>query len=336
MKSRNKRRLAVVGPGRYFQKLLPGIREHFDLVSCIDVPADDRIPDTLTDKLRRNRTEAVMILTPNRFHAQQACEALAIGIVPFVEKPLATTHEDLSALLAYVNKNPLLYCSDFYVDVRALPLRVWFGTPSDWARDLLVIEGETELWDEGAASLGKILEVEAVLLEGEGEAAGFEGREWLWDPVHGGVLWDLAYHYITLVYEIFQEDLRVIEAQLEPSELAPFIPAAETSACLRLRSTGGIPSVIRVAKYHPGRNQRWFTVKGTSGVATMTFARPNFLSIHCGSEICRITLTGDYYALVSLAFAKYLSGGSTSCHGLNSARVAVNTILSARATATKL
>ena len=257
----------------------------------------------LTEKIRRLSPEAVMVLAPNRFHAPLASVALRLDYPTFVEKPLVTTAPDLESLARVTEANPLLYCSDFYSDVRAVPLRLWFGDHLEWAIKALAIEGETSLWLAGPTSIGKIHKVDSVLIEAGGSVVGFEGREWLWDPVHGGVLWDLAYHYLVLYQFLFAENVSLVKSQFRFSPDAPVAPAGETYAHLEMTTRSEKQFDLRAGKCEQGKTERWFKLQGTKGMATMTFGETNYLEIVCGSKFCRAELRGNYYKQVSEAFA---------------------------------
>lgn len=113
--------------------------------------------------------DAVMLLTPNQVHGQQVAEVAPLHCPVFVEKPLATTAESLNLVLDSLSINPRLYCSDFYPDVRALPLKIWLGQKVEWVKDPVRLSGNVELWNQGPQTLGRIQRVEAVLLEGKDE-----------------------------------------------------------------------------------------------------------------------------------------------------------------------
>lgn len=325
-----KPRVAVVGLGRYFRKLRKGLSEQFELTSLIDVSSMPAHRGWLYKKLQVTPLDAVMILTPNQFHGPQVEEIAPLRFPVFVEKPLATTEESLNLVLNSLTINPRLFCSDFYPDVRALPLKYWLGQKIEWAQNYMQIHGDVGLWNQGLNSLGRIHRVEGVLLEGEGEAASFEGRDWLWDPVHGGVLWDLAYHYLTLWHELFGEPLILLSARLGVVNLAPPDLVAETSARLDLKSASGIDMSMHVKKYHTGENERWFRLEADNGVAVMTFAKVNSLTVESKGRRCIAELKGDYYAMVAEAFRWFLQFPHNTTHGLEASCNAVRIILQAK------
>lgn len=154
MSGKAKTRLAVIGPGHYFKKLLPGLNKQFELVSLLGEGFPTSNAEALDEALGKNQAEAVMILTPNGFHSQIACMCLDLGYPTFVEKPLATTSSGLNNVLLRVRSHPRLYCSDFYPDVRAVPLRLFFGASIPWLEDRIQVEGDQSLWVLGAEAIG--------------------------------------------------------------------------------------------------------------------------------------------------------------------------------------
>lgn len=332
MSGKAKTRLAVIGPGHYFKKLLPGLNKQFELVSLLGEGFPTSNAEALDEALGKNQAEAVMILTPNGFHSQIACMCLDLGYPTFVEKPLATTSSGLNNVLLRVRSHPRLYCSDFYPDVRAVPLRLFFGASIPWLEDRIQVEGDQSLWVLGAEAIGHVHEIEAVLMEGEGEARGFEAREWLWDPIHGGVVWDLAYHYLTLWHFLFGGPLSLSEAHAGIIGNAPISKPAETQAKLSFVSKTGRRLVLHVMKYHSGPNERFFKVKGSLGEAKMVFSDQNILTVLAKDKSCCCILMDDYHALVSEAFGRWLLSSPSHPYGLDAAKFAVSTALEAKAT----
>ncbi|MBZ5658826.1 MAG: Gfo/Idh/MocA family oxidoreductase [Acidobacteriia bacterium] len=324
----SKPRLAVVGLGRYYRKLERGIAECFTTVLKADAADVGSEEGALRSLAVRSAPDAIMLLTPNHLHARHILELADLRIPILVEKPLVTSEPDLDLVLQSLDTNPSLYCSDFYLDVRAAPLLAWFKRPypSCLGKCIQVEEDEHNLWQQGSSVLGSIRRVEAVLLEGEGQAGSFEGREWLWDPVHGGVLWDLAYHFVVLWHGLFGESLSLVstDARTIPHSLGR--PAAETYAALELRASSGTHFIIRVGKYHERGNERWFRIEGSHGQAQMVFQDPNILMIRVQEGECVALLAGSYYTHVVEAFKEYVETGASQPHGLEPAVAATRLI----------
>ena len=276
--------LAIIGLGRYYRKLEAGIAEHFSPVLRADA-AEIEAGGGLMRLVRNAAPDAVMLLTPNHLHCEHLLELAELGLPTLVEKPLVTTEEDLDLGLRSVEINHSVYCSDFYADVRATPLLAWVQRPYVKSLEKWIDQrSQPDIRQPSFSDIGPIRQVEAVLLEGKGDAGSFEGREWLWDPVHGGVLWDLAYHYIVLWHRLFGTTLSVDSGEGYAIRNSPDRLYAESYASLQLRSPSGIQFRIRVGKYHEGAtNERWFRIDGSSGRAEMTFQDPNVLRVQARS-----------------------------------------------------
>lgn len=320
-----KPRIAVIGLGKYYQKLRPGLEEYFTPAVLIDRVFSPRV-DSLYDRIDHLDLQAILILTPNKEHATQILEIAPLRLPTFVDKPLVTTQPDLDKVLECTRDGLFLYCSDFYPDVRALPLLMWFGQSNSILNNRVKVDGDFDLWKEGRTALGNIKRLDAVLLEAEGNARGFEGREWLWDSVHGGVLWDLAYHYLTLWDALLGEPLNIETVRLEYADFAPVKPSAETSAEITFQSNSGIIFHIRVHKYGQDKNERWLRIEGDKGQAIMNFSNLNTLIIRSEAKQCEAVLMADYYMCVSEAFRFFIDTGGQS-HGLQSAVRAIKLLL---------
>ena len=149
-------------------------------------------------------------------------------------------------------------------------------------------------------------------------------------PIHGGVLWDLAYHYLTLWHQVFGEHLSLVDISLGFAESPPISPSADTSAQLRLVSVSGIPFTIKVSKYYEGHNERWFRILGQTGSAIMTFSNPNFLTIDSQGKRCFAYLEGNYYTYVGEAFRRFVEDASRLAHGIEAAKFAIHLLLEAK------
>jgi len=285
---------------------------------------------SLIDLIANSDHDAVMLLTPNAAHAEEVAYLADLRLPIFAEKPLATTRSSLEIITGSLEKNPKLYCSDFYSDVRAAPLLAWLDRPPAWLRaNDLVVQGDMNLWHAGSSMVPGLQRVVSVLLEGEGQTGTFDNRPWLWDPVHGGVLWDLAYHYLTLWNIAFGKPLLLIHSDLKVADSSRADEVAETNAKLSLRS-GSLEFQIEAGKYSKRSNDRWFRLEGDGWSATMTFGSRNHLVIQGPGTSCRVALVGNYYEHVSRAFRHYLDSGSNGPAGLDAAEAAIDIVLQAK------
>ncbi len=328
----NKPRIAIVGLGRYYRKLEQAILDHFVPVLKADKAEVKAAGGDLRTLVLRATPDAVMLLTPNQLHAKHLLELADLRLPILVEKPLVTSKRDLERVLDSLSTNPQLYCSDFYLDVRSAPLLAWLGRvyPACLRRFITIEHDKGHLWGQGLASIGPILRVEAALLEGEGEAASFDGREWLWDTVHGGVLWDLAYHHIALWHGSFGEPLSLISVDARNTQDDRGQRGAEIFAALELKAASGIGFSVKVGKYFGGTNERNFRIEGSRGHAEMRFQNPNVLELRRDAQRGTILLAGNYYAHVVEAFREFVDAGRAEPHGLDAAVAATRLIAHAK------
>jgi len=338
----------IIGLGSYFSKLRKGIEEHFNVLQLVDCQLIEKLKLALDDRAKFHRvsedlyglpiddsTDCIMLLTPPAFHVPHL-ELLTRFEKPIlVEKPLTTSSTEIPQIQRIMDKFSKLYCSDFYPDVRAVPLISWFHPERllPLKSKLSVIEGDKELWQGGLSLLGKIEKVEGKLLEGSGPARSFEGRDWLWDPLQGGVLRDLMYHYFTLSSFLFDKDLIpesvILKTLAEDGQTVPWNSSfgkAETYALVEGRFTNNVPFSFEVAKYWGTENERWFSIYFTSGFATMLFKNPNILLLESKNTKCSAYLEGDYYEHVSLCFSEYIKSPESQPHGLTHAVRAIESI----------
>jgi len=325
----NKPRLAVVGVGDFYRMVSPGIDMAFDTVVKVDKPDFEPKPGALRELVRGYSPDAVMILTPNRFHAEHVCEMMELKVPVFVEKPLVTTAVAMQQIEESVLVNPALYCSDFYVDVWGAQLLKWLGMETAKCLDphMEFPPESLEAWNRGAKeSLGDIVAVEATLLESVGPPASFTNREWLWDPIHGGVLWDMAYHHLAMWFTMVNEPLEIISVERSTIPGAPPSPS-ETYGAVEMRSTSGIRFSIKVGKYIVGGDDRAFRVTGTKGEISMDFVEPSRLML--GSAPLAL-LTGERLDYVAAVFREWVDSKPTKPYGLDAGRQSVNTMLKIR------
>ena len=245
--SNEKPRVLIIGLGSYFNKLRDGIQSYFILEKLLDCKSFEALQLKQADKnkftqINPNTKEisvdedidCIMILTPPVYHVPYV-KMLACHQKPIlVEKPVAINSSELSQLHHSISENPHLYCSDFYPDVRAIPILTWILPNNDSIlKSEINIEGYKQLWDGGLDYLGPIIKIEGKLLEGSGDAATFNGREWLWDPSQGGVLLDLMYHYFTLSSYLFDEEISLEQVKISTlsknENLIPWNPNLKSS-----------------------------------------------------------------------------------------------------------
>lgn len=331
MSSQSKPRLAVVGVGDYYRMIGPGIREQFDTVLTVDKGDFDTAPGGLRSYVAAAAPDAVMILTPNRFHAEHIRELASLGLPTFVEKPLVTAAGDLEIVRETLSVNPALFCSDFYIDVWDAPLLKWLGLPVPACLDrcIEVTGHHPDVWSQGLQALGKIERVEGLLLEGVGPASSFKGREWLWDPVHGGVLWDMGYHTLAMWFRIVGTGLSVRKVERFTVADAPE-GSSETLGTAELESEDGVPFRMQVGKYVPHDDVRTFTLYGTQGTICMDFVDPSRLIWNNDFERPLALLHGERLSHAAAVFREYVEQRPVEPFGFDVAERCVRTMLEIR------
>lgn len=276
-----------------------------------------------------------MVLTPPGSHAALIKWAAQYALPVMVEKPLVTTLTDLQWLEDTSQSHTRLYCSDFYPDVRALPLRVWMGSHYDprWNQFFEIVDGPHRLWTDRWTALGPVMSLHGCLLEGAGDARTFGEREWLWSPSEGGVVRDLMYHYFSLSSYILNAELHTKVARLKTRidgravDCDPAFRSAEIRAYAAGVTSNGVPFEFDVGKYYEKPiNDRKFSVRFADGQATALIGPRNMLDISIGSRRCRVVLKGNYHEHVARGFRMYLDAGPTEPHGLLHAIRAVRAI----------
>ncbi len=327
-----KLRLAVIGVGDFYRMLVPGIDLAFETVVKVDRPDYGPEPGALRDLVASYKPDAAMVLTPNQFHAEHVAELAPLQIPVFVEKPLVTTADALQTIEDSLKINARLYCSDFYVDVWAAQLFRWFGMPT--ARCLgpwLSIRDESSAeWRGGKELLGEIQSVEGTLLESVGPSSSFVGREWLWNPTHGGVLWDMAYHQFAMWFAVFNEPVRVLSVERSTIPNAP-PNASETYGAVEMVSSSGIKFTVRVGKYIETGDDRAFRIFGSKGSVSMDFTEPSRLVLNGNEDAPLATLEGQRLDRIASVYREWIEDGPKGPYGWDVGRQCVKLMLNIRA-----
>lgn len=335
--SQSKPRAIIFGLGAYYKKFREALYHNFSIIQLVDskaaedleLPPEDQklffqIREHTSFKFSLQGADCAFLLTPPISHAQQVLYCAKSKISVFVEKPVCSSIFEIDLLRKAVNEYPGIYCSDFYPDIRAIPLLVWlkhkvFNLQDS---DIISISGDAFLWTDGQSKLGRIEKIEGKLLE----TSGFERREWLWDPKQGGVLLDLMYHFINLTIVILGKSLVPKEVHLLAmnrnrgvSQLTSIFDTAETYAKVEGFTDNNVPFSFEVAKYWNQETTRTFTIFFTHGKAIMHFYQENVLKIQVGDHVCEARLVENYYNLMARAFRNYVNSIPNGPFGLESA-----------------
>ena len=285
-------------------------------------------PGGLRKYVDRAKADALMILTPNQFHADHLEEVVPLGIPVFMEKPIVTSIGDLDRIKACLQVNPALYCSDFYIDVWGAPLMKWIGK-SVAPPVLEKIEFSESFEKYSMQDLGAIKRVEGTIVEGTGSAASFAGREWLWNPIHGGVLWDMGYHELILWFSTIGESVVAKSVERYAVEEAP-MGAAETYGAVSMTSHSGIQFEFKVGKYIETGDDRAFRIIGERGEVSMIFGDEAYLMFSDGKSKMLARIAGPCLDYTAAAFRDYVESNPKSPHGFVYADNAVQAMVKIR------
>jgi predicted dehydrogenase len=354
--SRQRLQAAVLGAGQCFRKMLPGFRRYFEVFLCFDPEAKAVALSEFTAAEkgavvesieafweRAKHADAIFILSPNRFHAEQVVWAADLRIPVFVEKPHALYERELADISAALDTNPRVYFSDFYPDVRGSALlQACNRRPYDTRWIVPHLDGTTAN-DNLLESIGQVQLVEARLLEGKGDARSFASRPWLADPRSGGVLWDLAYHHLTMFFSLFHVSIFVKQVQLaahtEETDGSNLITwtgedrGVETYAKVSFLSGANWPFELEVAKYWT-HDCREFVVTGSAGNLRMVFGEhdrePTTLYEVSNNARREVHLNTPYWDLVAEAFYRHIRTDGEWPHGWSESNSAVRMILAVK------
>lgn len=180
-----------------------------------------------------------------------------------------------------------------------------------------------------AQDAGRIVSVEATLLEGVGEAGDVNARPWLTSRKGGGVILDLAYHLIMLADRLIRGSVRPIGVRrgvhqsgskgLEYSEWNDRTAHAETYADIRAQSNDGVALHFEVAKCWT-HDARRFVVNTERGLLTLDFdgalGPPNALHLNVMGQRGLVSQDIRYWDRVAAGFYWFLLNGASHTHNL--------------------
>jgi len=321
---------AVVGLGDYYStKLRSGLSRHFDCVAFLDsdprsqqvLLAGDRslfrlcnVPKDL-GRLTKS-AQVVIVLTPSHLHVPYALEAINLGKAVIVEKPIAVSSAGLESLREVASRGARLYCSDFYADVRAIPLLAAMGhfCQSDWQEN--VIENESSRPIQ-RMEIGEIQRIEGRIAED----SPFLFDSWAGRRPSGGVILEMMVHLFALLKRLFpNESMDITESKRLYANLdgtrgafaaAPSSPElAEGFAQVNgeLTISGARVSFEVLKQAH--RTDRYLRLIGKNGSLTQFFGSTNQLEAVIGSKSELSWLKEDRYDLTCLAMRKWFDSGA--------------------------
>lgn len=323
--------LAVVGLGNYFWKLRPGLLKYFNPVALID--SNPSVKQKLTQPEKslfrscsraEDLTEAmgsaaiVMILTPNHLHVPYALEAIKAGRATVIEKPMATSLSDLEQLAKETSRGASVYCSDFYVDVRTVPLLAAMGRleMGDW-RLGLIRGGSTKA--SFPVDIGELTGIKACIAEDYP----FRFDSWLGGSHAGGVIFDLMIHLFALTNRLFRSESLLIgncakmyanargsKSLFSERRLSPESGEAFARVEGRLMPSE-VPVSFEALKNAP-KTDRYFAVTGSKGKITQLFRPGHPLRSVTAGKALDLTIQGDRYDLACLAIRQWFDSGASS------------------------
>jgi predicted dehydrogenase len=323
--------LAVVGLGDYFWKLRRGLLKYFNPVALIDSNPSVKQKLAQPEKsLFRSCSRAedlaeaigsaanVVILTPNHLHVPYALEAIKAGRATVIEKPIATSLSDLEQLDKEIRRGAPVYCSDFYVDVRAVPLLGSMGRleTGDW-RLGLIRGGSTKA--SFPVDIGEITRIEACIAEDYP----FRFDSWLGGSHAGGVIFDLMIHLFALTNRLFPGESLMIsncaklyanargsKSLFSEKPLSPESGEAFARVEGRLMPSG-VPVSFETLKNAP-KTDRYFAVTGSKGKITQLFRPGHRLRGVVDGQTLGLSIRGDRYDLACHAMRRWFDSGASS------------------------
>jgi len=339
--------VAVVGLGDYYSKLRPALWRVFSPVALLDQEPQEYLSLRPEEKVLFSQINAdsdiqglcraadiVLVLTSNDTHVRFAEPLLRSGKPTVIEKPLATTSEDLERLGVLARAGAPIYCSDFYVDVRAAPLLYFAGLLDRTSWLARRIEGRRGLWGQ-LSSLGGIRRIEARLLE----VYPFRHDSWLGREPAGGVIFDMLVHLLALIRRLFPAaDLelhwctRQFCAPNDPPGHYHNRPAvagsAEAYARVEGRLDSGVAVLLEVGKSAPVED-RYLWLDGERGQARQRFGPQEPLEFNMRGQEKSLHILGDRYDLTVEAMLQWYREGA-STYGWDWGEWAVSKLLEIR------
>jgi len=203
----------------------------------------------------------VLILSPNKFHLEQALICLNIGLPFYMEKPLAIDQAEIDRFTdAFSGRQLAKCCCGDYYFFKALPLLAFFL--SDWRL-------KAEPWLSALPPrgvFGDVVRVEGRLFESGHDLRGtLEHRAWLTKVASGGgMLLDLMVHFTNIFLLLGYSFDKLSSCALYKNidgQLGCFTPLDSDAICedraeVRGFLNGHIPFSFEVSKYAE-RQDRW-------------------------------------------------------------------------------
>ena len=342
--------LVVVGLGEgTYKKLAPAIAllRPDDFRFRIAYGIDIRPPDELHPKMRqvmeqhdthfipahiprlwravnelKRANSAAIVMTPNDSHIQYGWEFAERGFRTLVEKPPGVGPSAVDDFLKLAASFPQrIYSGEYCVDGKALGLLYASGAISqdDPRVKYLTVNSSRHqpLIVETFRTLGKLKNVAATMLEGQGTAKTADHRTWLFDGRQGGMIRDLSSHLFGPVYESGLVTATVVDpkvsigiynAEDELGKYRTLTTALQGEMYAEIEGkfiTGDgrlVPFSFKMGKYQPNHD-RGLRMEFENGEVTLDYEPPFACTMtpRQGSSI-KIEVHQDHYALCLVDF----------------------------------
>lgn len=351
--------IGVIGAGECFrEKVLPALFKmgNFSLNWIVDVlPADTvrkslvaaGLPDKFKyfsaygflEELPGGYVDAILDTSPSRYHAHNLCLAIDSGKNIYVEKPFAISLEDIRKVEGALGRNltNFAYFAEYYRDEKGLGIRALTDEiqAGDWY-EKFIEPGVDSSMSLALDSMGKILKIDGVCLEGQGKKAGIGHRPWVGDKDQGGQLLDMSTHLLS--------DLYLLKDRLGDISLARCVTGvckeakeeyeskfrreiAETYAELALTSSSGCNINFKLGKY-TGVAQRWLHIRGENGYVFVDFETQQ-MDVKTPACNRRVRVNSDpKYSIIMQDFKRRL--GNSGDYMFDNSKETLKMILKAR------
>lgn len=264
-------------------------------------------------------SQSAVVATPTKFHVGYAMALLAAGMQVGIEKPYASSVDEVRLFDGYLTPPAIhrLFLFGYYLLEKGLPLTVLGRHEQLDEAYSRLIEPPMNLadWRDLRKELGPAQSIRAILLEG-GDASGrLDERLWVLNPNGGGNTVETFYHLICLAFSIvgFPCSWKIRRAVLKTHRETAAgykkihgIAPAETLTASEVLLGDRVEARFLCAKYVlPNMRQRWVEVEFDRGRVQMNL-ETGVLTIFVGNRslAMRLKYTRRYATQFRLFSAK--------------------------------
>jgi predicted dehydrogenase len=228
----------------------------------------------------------VIVATPSPFHVPYAVALLKRNMTVCIEKPFAAHRSQVSEFDKVIGElgTDRLFLLGYYAlekGLAALALAKGGNEHHQVYLDFLSPAIDPRFIAETRASLGRVRQIRAVLLEGSGSAGRLDHRSWILNPSSGGNTIETFYHLVCMALP-FLDDYRKV--QINSVKLARHRAtvqrfyeqsgqeASETLTIAHLSTGSDAEARLICAKYVPeSLHERWMDIEFDHGRALVDF-----------------------------------------------------------------